>query len=585
MPDEKAIIYKTLAEMPEIVISQASMRWNHTGSWRYMKPRHLNKVPPCNHGCPAGNDIEQFLRLASEKKFAEARAVIKQENPFPRVCGRVCYHPCETACNRAKFDAPTAINAVERFLGDYEGGETVKPEREASGKTVAVVGSGPAGLTAAYHLARMGHGVTVYESKKKAGGLLRYGIPAYRLGDDVLDAEIADVEALGVKIECGAQVGKDLPFDELKKFDAVFVACGVHKSQKLGVEGEDAQGVMSGLEFLARVNGGERPAIGKKVAVIGGGNSAVDAARCALRLGAEVELYYRRSRVEMPAYEAEVDEAEEEGAAINILATPVKINVQDGKVVGLTMTKMALGDPDESGRRKPEPVPGSEFDVRADAVLTAIGEKGDLEFLPDGVKLEWGKILIDEFGLTSHPGVFAGGDIAQSTQNVAYAIGGGKKAAIAIDRYLGGEKIEDIGGRILIGGEGPVSVSRYLKTGRAHAQNDDFHTVVPFEELNLNYFDESERSERNTLDKAARLAGFGEVNAGLTEAEAVRDADRCFHCGVCTMCDNCYVYCPDVSVRHKADGSWGYDIDLDYCKGCGICVYECPRSAMVLEDE
>ncbi len=584
MSDDKPIIFETIADMPEIVVSEASMLWNHTGSWRFMKPAYQNKVPPCNQGCPAGNDVEQFISLIGEKKYAEAKAVLKEENPFPRVCGRVCYHPCETACNRSKFDSPTAINALERFVGDFADGASPKPVRPPTQKTVAVVGSGPAGLTAAYHLARMGHTVTVFEGKEKAGGLLRYGIPAYRLGDDVLDSEIADIEALGVKIQCGRQVGKDLPFEELKKHDAVFIGAGVHQSQKLGAPGEDAKGVMSGLEFLARVNGGERPALGKKVIVIGGGNSAVDAARCALRLGADVALYYRRSRVEMPAFEAEVDEAEAEGVAINILGAPVKIKVDVGKVVGLTLNKMILGEPDESGRRRPEPIPGSEFDVEADTVITAIGEKSDFDFLPDGIKLEWGKIAIDEFGLTSHPGVFAGGDIALSTQNVAYAIGSGKKAAVAIDRFLAGEKMDEIGDRILIGGEGPVSISRYLATGDAHAKNDAFQTVVSYEELNLNYFDESERSKRIHLDKAARLAGFDEVNAGLTEAEAMHEAERCFHCGVCTMCDNCYVYCPDVAIRQKDDGM-GYDIDFDYCKGCGICFKECPRSAMILEDE
>ena len=586
MSQEKPIVFKTLAETPQFVHSQASMLWNHTGSWRYLRPRYLDKVPPCNTGCPAGNDVETFIRKIDEGDYAGAWRVIKEENPFPKVCGRVCYHPCETACNRSEFDRPTAINALERFAGEHApAGEHPAPVRPATKKTVAVIGSGPAGLTAAYHLARMGHGVTVYESLEKPGGLLRYGIPEYRLPKDVLDSEIADVQALGVQIRCSTRVGRDVSWDDLKNFDAVFVATGVHQSGVLGIQDEDARGVLPGLDFLRSMARGEKVDLGERTVIIGGGNSAIDAARCALRLGSQVAIHYHRSRAEMPAFEDEVSEAEKEGVELKILSQPVKIITLNGTVTGIQMRKTRLGEPDASGRRRPEPIPKSEFTAQADTVITAIGERADLDFLPDEVLIERGRVAIDAFGLTNHPGVFAGGDAALAAHNVAYAIGSGKAAAVAVDRFLTGATVEELGGRVIVGERGAVSVARYLETGQAHAKNAGVKMVVPYEQINTNYFEPQERSRMRKLNITERLASFKEVHRGLSEDAARHDAARCFHCGVCTMCDNCYVFCPDVSILHKGEGVWGYDIQFDYCKGCGVCVKECPRSAMVLEEE
>ena len=581
--DRKPISFPSQSDMPERAMSLASMLWNHTGSWRYLRPRYDDKTPPCNEGCPAGNDIEQFIRAIEARDYPLAFRILKEENPIPRVTGRVCFHPCEQACNRREFDRPTSIQALERFAADH-GSSGFKPEKvkDDSGKTVAVVGSGPSGLAAAYHLARMGHAVTVFDEQDAPGGVLRVGIPEYRLPNSVLAKDIADIEALGVVFKLKTTLGKDLTLADLReRFDAVYLATGVHRSRALGIPGEDAKGVMSGLSMLRTINMGGKPPLGRRVCVIGGGNTAVDAARAALRFGSHVELLYRRSRMEMPAHADEIDEAHREGVAMTMLSTPVEVRTDGDRVTGLRCAQMRLGPPDESGRRRPEAIDGLNFDVDCDTVITAIGEEADLEFAGTDVRTDAGMIAVDDWGQTSLPDVFAGGDVADVQHTVVDAIGTGKRAAISIDRFLAGDEVRQP--YPAVGSRKAVSIGRYLGRDLTHKYIGG--CVVGYETLNTAYFEQAPRGRVPHVPAADGSLDFHEVVGTLDENQAQADAARCFHCGVCTMCDNCWVFCPDVAIAHKPDGEFGYDIDLDYCKGCGICVHECPRNAMAMEGD
>ncbi|MBC8249369.1 MAG: FAD-dependent oxidoreductase, partial [Anaerolineales bacterium] len=437
------IVFKTEADMPYLPMSLGTTLVNKTGSWRYIRPLYLDRTPPCNHNCPAGADVVGYLALIKEGRYEEAWELIKQENPFPGVCGRVCPHPCESECNRGELGGAIAIHTMERFLADWAARNEKRGTRDESPVThssslVAVIGSGPAGLSCAYHLARRGYPVTVFEALPVAGGMMRVGIPEYRLPRQVLDQEIADIEALGVEIKTGMRLGDNLPMSELDGYDAIFIAVGLQKSRKLNVPGEDAEGVIPGLEFLKRVNSGEEVRGGPRVAVIGGGNTAIDAARSALRLGSEVTILYRRSRAEMPAIADEIEEALAEGVNIRYLTAPVELLTEKGRVTGLKCVRMELGMPDESGRRRPLPIAGSEFTIKADTVIPAIAQEADLSFLqlPTSnlqlpVEVEQGRIAINDAGATTRPGIFAGGDVATPFGTVAHAVGSGKRAALA----------------------------------------------------------------------------------------------------------------------------------------------------------
>jgi NADPH-dependent glutamate synthase beta subunit-like oxidoreductase len=568
------------SSLPPMSLSFEGTLATKTGTWRYLTPAFQNKLAPCNEACPAGEDVEAAMVLAGQEDYIGAWEKITLENPLPRVCGRVCFHPCEGSCNRREYDEPAAINALERFVGDtaFRAGKRLSPPAAKKRERVAVIGSGPAGLSCAYHLASMGYGVTLFEALPQLGGMLRYGIPAYRLPKDILDQEIDQILALGAESRTNCEVGRDLQWDELKKYDAVFVAAGAWRSLPLRVPGEDASGVMSGLTFLRKVNSGETVDLGRRVAVIGGGNTAMDAARSALRLGAKPLVVYRRTKEEMPAWAEEISEAEEEKIEFIFLSSPVKILTENGKVKGVECLKNILGPPGRDGRREPRPVENSEFTLPVDFVISAIGEAPDLSFLPRELQKSKDAVPVDEAGATSLQKVFAGGDVVAQPRTVSYAIGSGKKAAMAIDATLRGKNAAEAVRLARWGEKGSVSMSRY-RSGGSDGMAEE---VVKFAELNTAYFPRRTRKPPDRLSADQRAKDFSEITGGLPQASALSEAQRCFNCGVCNLCDNCFLFCPDLAISARPDRQ-GYEINYDYCKGCCICVEECPRGAISIE--
>jgi len=467
-------------------------------------------VSPCQHTCPLGTDVPAYVSLIAEGKFAAARENIREKNPFPAICGRVCHHPCEIRCRRGKIDEPIAIRALKRFAMDYtswrssvvtRGKVLVNKNPEAG-----IVGAGPCGLTAAYFLARWGYQVTVWETLPQPGGMLRVGIPDYRLPKEILDKEIA---ALGkLEIRTGYRVGKDIPWEELRKqCRAILIATGAHQNRKLGCPGEEMEGVLDGVSFLRDINLGRKIEIGSRVAVIGGGNVAIDAARCALRLGAgEVNIFYRRTRQEMPAIPEEIDSALAEGIKISYLVNPRQI-LGNGRVTGIECFRMQLGEYDRDGRRKPVPVEGSEFSLPMDTIISAIGQVPDLSFLPQ----EWGivsqgTIQVDPYTFaTAVPGIFAGGDAVTGPATVIEAITAGREAAISIDLYLRSKNLIT---------DRPPAFSKMVKPGKR-----------PEEELLP-----QPRVRIRVCDPGSRMNNFEEVELSLTRAQAVKEAGRCLRC-------------------------------------------------------
>lgn len=550
------VVLEREPDYPPWAVSLTNTLVNRTGSWRIFKPRYSDKTPPCQDACPAKEKIQGYLELVKQKRYLEGYELIIQDNPFPSITGRVCFHPCEAACNRSEYDEALGIHNVERFLGDY-GLRKAKREKpdNLNGRQVAIIGSGPAGLSGAYYLAKMGYRVTIFEHFSLPGGMLRVGIPSYRLPKEILDKEIKKVETLGVKIKTNTTLGKNITLDELRhNFDAVVIATGAHKSRNLGVPNEEVKGVYSGLEFLAQINFGKRPRIGKEVLVIGGGNTAIDAARCALRLGAKPKILYRRTRAEMPAVADEIQEAEKEGVLIEFLVAPVKVIKSKGRVTKLECQKMKLGAPDASGRRRPVPIKGSNFRISCDSIISAIGEEVDLSYLTEEIKSTGWSIDADEWGRTSVPNVFAGGDCVTGPKMVVDAIGAGKRVALVIDSYFTNKEVK------------PKPKPE----------------IVQFANLNLAYFEPAQRTTLPSLTIKERKGNFKEVHLGYDESLALQEAERCFSCGICNKCDNCFVFCPDLAVMKSNDK---YEFDYDFCKGCGVCASECPRNAITMEEE
>jgi len=577
----KQFTFKSVSEMPMISVSLGDMEWNKTGAWRTQRPFYEDKTPPCSAACPAGNDIVAFIQKIAQEDFEGAWNVIKEENPFPGVCGRVCFHPCESRCNRGSFDEPIAIHALERFVADFASRLNKKTAKagEKRKERVAIIGSGPAGMSCAFHLARLHYDVTVFESFSLAGGMLRMGIPSYRLPRNVLDRELSNIEALGVEIRTGVSLGEDLRLEDLKDYQAVFIATGAHRSRGLHIPGEKEKGVLSGLDLLKKINLSKRGKLGDKIAVIGGGNTAIDVARSVIRLGKKANILYRRSREEMPAFEDEILEALEEGVKIRYLVNPIRVGQKDG-LKRLECLRMELSEKDESGRRRPVPIPNSNLFIDADHVIIAAGEEIEASFLPEGLEKKEGIVLTQRDGSTGIKGIFAGGDLTSNQRTVAHAIGSGKKAAMAIDAFLKGTDAEEVIIQNLIG-EGPsLSIFGYLHPGE-RLRNPH---VVTFEELNMDYFEPAKRQGESKSAVKERIKGFKEVSSTFSEGVALEEAERCFSCGTCNECENCYVFCPDGSVL-KREELFPHQVDYDYCKGCGICFTECPRGAISLQGE
>jgi NADPH-dependent glutamate synthase beta subunit-like oxidoreductase len=525
---------------------------NKTGTWRTERPVYVHRMPPCNHACPAGENIQQWLYQAEEGDYEGAWRVLMEDNPFPAIMGRVCYHPCETMCNRAQVDEAVGINSVEHFLGDeaIKQGWTPDAPAEATGKRVLVVGAGPSGLSAAYHLRRKGHEVVIRDAGPKPGGMMRFGIPKYRLPREVLDAEVQRILDMGVELELNSKVDNVLEAKQEGGFDAVFLAVGAHIGKRAYIPAGSASHILDAVSLLRSMEGEEKPLLGRRVVVYGGGNTAMDAARTARRLGAEEAIVvYRRTRERMPAHEFEVEEALEEGVLMKWLST-IK-QVDEGKIV---VEKMEL---DETGFPQPT---GELEELEADSVVLALGQDVDLSLLDGvpGIEVDDGVVQVGPDMMTGCEGVFAGGDMVPAERTVTVGIGHGKKAARYIDGWLRGEP--------------------YVPAPKK--------PLADYDKLTTWYYAEAPKTVRPMLELVRRQSTFDEVVGGLDESNALYEARRCMSCGNCFACDNCYGVCPDNAViKLEPTGSYQYEYDLDYCKGCGICAEECPCGAIEMVPE
>ncbi|WP_295440996.1 NAD(P)-binding protein [uncultured Thiodictyon sp.] len=534
-----------------ITLDVGSSLANKTGSWRTYRPRYVDRLPPCNNACPAGENIQGWLYHAESGDYEQAWRVLTQDNPMPAVMGRVCYHPCEGKCNRGELDESVGINSVERFLGDQaiKLGWKFAPPATASGKRVLVVGAGPSGLSAAYHLARLGHQVTIHEAGPFAGGMMRFGIPTYRLPRDVLEAEVARILDLGVTLELNTKVENIEASMQAGGFDAAFLAVGAHIAKRAYIPAGEAARLLDAMQVLRGMEGEEKPMLGRRVVVYGGGNTALDVARTAKRLGAtDAIIVYRRTREKMPAHDFEVEEALQEGILIKWLST-IKNMSDEGT---LTVEKMEL---DEKGF----PQPTGEFEtLETDSLVLALGQDVDLSLLDGvpGLEIKDGVVQVGPNMMTGRPGIFAGGDMVPSERTVTIGIGHGKKAARNIDAWLRGEVYE------------PVPK----------------HQLAEYKRLNTWYYEDAPKTVQPTLDQARRQSTFDEVVGGLDETNALFEARRCLSCGNCFECDNCYGVCPDNAVIKLGPGM-RFEFNFDYCKGCGICSAECPCGAISMVPE
>jgi NADPH-dependent glutamate synthase beta subunit-like oxidoreductase len=527
-----------------------------TGNFRFYRPVYRDKTPPCNNACPTGEQIQLYLDYVKHDRYLDGYLTIMQDNPMPSVTGRVCYHPCETACNRAEHDEPIGIRSVERFLGDYGLALPEDPIRETlpplNGTTVAIVGSGPAGLACAYHLRRRGYASVIFEALEKPGGMLRAGIPAWHLPEEVLDAEITKLSGLGgIEIRCGIRAGEDISWEELRSYPAAFLALGQDVGRRLPVDGIESRGVTGALEFLREAGLGRPVKVGRQVLVIGGGNTASDAARSAIRLGGgDATIVSLESEDELLIVPEDLQQARDEGVAFAPNTSLVRVLSADGQVTGAVVCDARLGT-DTGGAVRPEMIPGTEREIGCDTILIAIGQIQQLEWLPDHLS-DHGIITADAHGRVDG-NVFVGGDVMRGPSMVVDALGDGKRAARDIDRVLTATEL---------GPEPEVE-------------------VMPYEGLNAAYFRHAPRIAAPLTPAAERRRSQRvEVTLAYSGEQAAAEADRCMSCGVCNGCDNCYIVCPDVSVMRDTRENGHYTIRTTYCKGCLVCVQECPTGCL-----
>jgi 2-oxoacid:acceptor oxidoreductase delta subunit (pyruvate/2-ketoisovalerate family) len=533
-----------------ITLEVGSSLANQTGSWRTSRPVYVDRLPPCNHACPAGENIQGWLFHAEAGDYESAWRTLTADNPLPSVMGRVCYHPCEESCNRAKLDQAVGINSVERFLGDeaIKRGWRFAPPAAESGKRVLVVGAGPSGLSAAYHLRRMGHRVAIHEAGPMAGGMMRFGIPKYRLPREVLDAEIARILDLGIELKLNAKVENILETMRAGGFDAAFLAVGAHIAKRAYIPAGSAAKILDAVQVLRSMEGEDKPLLGRRVVVYGGGNTALDVARTAKRLGAtESIIVYRRTRDRMPAHDFEVEEALEEGVMMKWLSTIKRM--EEGSI---TVEKMVL---DDTGFPQPT---GELETLAADSLVLALGQEVDLSLLDGvpGLSVKDGVVQVGPNMMTGCAGIFAGGDMVPSERTVTVAVGHGKKAARHVDAWLRG-------------------------VPRAEVEK---HELASFDRLNTWYYADAPKTVRPMLELVRRTTTFEEVQHGLDETNALYEARRCLSCGNCFECDNCYGVCPDNAVIKLGPGR-RFEFNYDYCKGCGICAQECPCGAIAMVPE
>jgi NADPH-dependent glutamate synthase beta subunit-like oxidoreductase len=534
-----------------------------TGNFRFFRPVYKDKTPPCNHACPTGEQIQKYLDYVKHDRYLDGYLTILQDNPMPSVTGRVCYHPCETACNRAAHDEPIGIRGVERFLGDFgldlKENPIAKDLPPLNNKTVAIAGSGPGGLACAYHLRRRGYASVVFEALDRPGGMLRAGIPAWHLPEEVLDREIAKRRDLGgSEIRCGVRVGGPggPGLDELAgRYDAVFLALGQDVGRRLDVAGAQARGVIGAMEFLRETGLGRPVTIGRRVLVIGGGNTASDAARSAIRLsGGEATIVSLEAEPDLLIQPEDLAQAREEGVALRPNHALARVLTDDdGNVRGAVLAGARLAR-DENGAVRPQITPGTATEVACDTILVAIGQVQVLDWLPEQAT-ERGLIRADEYGRIPHASgrIFVGGDVMRGPSMVVDALGDGKRAARDIDRVLSAEPLRP----------------------------DDPVEVMPYEKLNTAYFRHAPRTEAPLTPAGTRRASqVTEVTLAYSREQALAEADRCMSCGVCNGCDNCYLVCPDVSVLRDARQNGHYSIRTHYCKGCLVCVQECPTGCL-----